>query len=160
MTPGEPSVSFGTELRQERERQGVGLSTIAEQTKVSERYLRALEEDAHAELPGGIFNKGIVRSYCQQLSLDEQQWLQRFALSYEDEGSEPDWNAFAENVERSRELVGAPRNRWWGVALMVLALAVLGWVAWRYVLKARISSSYYRVSISALSARDRDQRPA
>jgi cytoskeleton protein RodZ len=119
-------VSFGTELRDERERQGVGLSAIAERTKVSERYLRALEEDAHDQLPGGIFNKGIVRGYCQQLELDEEEWLQRFADSFE-------------NVRRNRELAGASRRRWWGVALMVVALAALGWVAWHYVVKPRMA---------------------
>jgi cytoskeleton protein RodZ len=131
-------LSFGTELREERERQGVGLSAIAERTKVSERYLRALEEDAYDQLPGGIFNKGIVRGYCQQLGLDEEEWLRRFAESFEDAGGEPDWNSFAENVRRNRELVGASRRRWWGVALMVLALIALGWVAWHYVVKPRM----------------------
>jgi cytoskeleton protein RodZ len=134
---GERNLSFGTDLREERERRGVGLSTIAERTKVSERYLRAMEEDKHGELPGGIFNKGIVRGYCQQLSLDEQEWLQRFSDAYEAGGGEPDWNTFAENVKRNRQLAGASRRRWWGVAVMAAAVIVLGWVAWHYVLKAR-----------------------
>jgi cytoskeleton protein RodZ len=133
-------VSFGTELREERERRGIGLSAIAERTKVAERYLRALEADEHDQLPGGIFNKGIVRGYCQQLSLDEQEWLERFSVSFEAAGGEPDWNTFAENVKRNREIVGASRRRWWGVVVMALALAVLGWVAWHYVLKARFDT--------------------
>jgi cytoskeletal protein RodZ len=116
------------------------LSAIAERTKVSERYLRALEEDSHDQLPGGIFNKGIIRGYCQQLDLDEEEWLGRFAASFEDTGGEPDWNTFAENVKRNRELAGASRRRWWGVALMVLALAALGWVAWHYVVKPRMAA--------------------
>jgi cytoskeleton protein RodZ len=131
-------VSFGTELRDERERRGVGLSAIAERTKVAERYLRALEEDAHDQLPGGIFNKGIVRGYCQQLELNEDEWLQRFAESFETVAGEPDWNTFAENVRRNRELTGASRRRWWGVAVMVAALVALGWVAWHYVVKPRV----------------------
>ncbi|HEY5331794.1 MAG TPA: helix-turn-helix domain-containing protein [Acidobacteriaceae bacterium] len=132
-------MSFGSELREERERRGVGLSAIAERTKVSERYLHALEDDAHDQLPGGIFNKGIVRGYCQQLDMDEDEWLGRFAASVESAGGEPDWNSFAENVKRNRELAGASRRRWWGVALMVLALVALGWVAWHYVVKPRMA---------------------
>jgi cytoskeleton protein RodZ len=131
-------VSFGTELREERERKGIGLSAIAERTKVAERYLRALEEDEHDQLPGGIFNKGIVRGYCQQLDLDEEEWLERFASSFETAGGEPDWNTFAENVRRNRELTGASRRRWWGVVLMAIALVALGWVAWHYVVKPKI----------------------
>jgi cytoskeleton protein RodZ len=133
-------VSFGTELREERERQGVHLSAIADRTKVSERYLRALEEDAYDRLPGGIFNKGIVRGYCQQLGLDEDEWLRRFAESFENAGGEPDWNTFAENVKRNREIAGASRRRWWGVLVMVLALAALGWVAWHFVVKPRMAT--------------------
>ena len=133
-------MSFGTELREEREHRGVHLSVIAERTKVSERYLRALEEDAYDQLPGGIFNKGIIRGYCQQLDLDEEEWLARFAASFESAGGEPDWNSFAENVKRNRELVGASRRRWWGVALMLLALAALVWMAWHYVVKPRMAT--------------------
>jgi cytoskeleton protein RodZ len=133
-------LSFGTELREERERRGVDLSAIAERTKVSERYLRALEEDNHGQLPGGIFNKGIVRGYCQQLELDEQEWLDRFNASFEPVVAEPDWDTFAENVKRNRQIAGASRRRWWGVALMVLALIALGWVAWHFVLKTRFAT--------------------
>jgi cytoskeleton protein RodZ len=133
-------LSFGSELREERERRGVDLLAIAERTKVSERYLRALEADQHDQLPGGIFNKGIVRGYCQQLDLNEEEWLQRFTVSFEAEGGEPDWNSFAENVKRNRQIEGASRRRWWGVVLMALAVIALGWVAWHYVLKARFAA--------------------
>lgn len=135
---GERNVSFGSELREERERQGIGLAAIAERTKVSERYLRALEDDAHEHLPGGIFNRGIVRGYCQQLDLNEDEWLQRFTTEFAAPGSEPDWDTFAENVRRNRESTGAARRRWWGVLLMFLALVALGWVAWHYVVKPRM----------------------
>lgn len=86
---GERNVSFGTELREERKRRGVDLAAISERTKVSERYLRALEADEHVQLPGGIFNKGMVRGYCRQLELDEQEWLGRYAVSVETLGGEP-----------------------------------------------------------------------
>ncbi|MDQ2925520.1 MAG: helix-turn-helix domain-containing protein [Acidobacteriota bacterium] len=130
-------MSFGTELREERERRGVDLAAISERTKVSERYLRALEADEHVQLPGGIFNKGMVRGYCRQLELDEQEWLGRYAASVETLGGEPDWDSFGENVKRSRQVAGAPRRRWWGVAAMLLALAALAWAAWHFVVKGR-----------------------
>jgi cytoskeleton protein RodZ len=131
-------LSFGSDLREERERHGVGLSAIAERTKVSERYLRALEADEHDQLPGGIFNKGMVRGYCQLLELDEREWLDRYAASVESGGGEPDWNSFAENVKRNRQIAGASRRRWWGVALMVFVLAALGWCLWHYVIRQRV----------------------
>ncbi len=130
-------MSFGTELREERERRGVDLAAISERTKISERYLRALEADEHVQLPGGIFNKGMVRGYCQHLELDEQEWLQRYATSVATSGGEPDWDSFGESVKRNREIVGASRQRWWGVAGMLLALAVLVWMGWHFVVQGR-----------------------
>ena len=132
---GRTNVSFGSELRQQREERSIGLAEIAAATKLSERYLRALEADDHSELPGGIFNKGMVRGYCRHLGLDEQQWLARFAASCETQGGEPDWSAFAENVKAARVRTGASRGRWWGVLLMLLALSALGWAAWHYIWK-------------------------
>jgi cytoskeletal protein RodZ len=131
-------VSFGTDLREERARRGIDLSAIAERTKVSERYLRALEADEYDQLPGGIFNKGMVRGYCQALELDEEQWLERFSSTVEPPAGEPDWNSFAENVKRNRASVGASRRRWWGIVLMLLVLAALAWVLWKFVVKPRL----------------------
>jgi cytoskeletal protein RodZ len=146
-------LSFGTDLKEERERRGVGLSAIAERTKVSERHLRALEEDAHDQLPGGIFNKGIVRGYCQHLELNEAEWLERYAASVETAGGEPDWNSFAENVRRNRQIAGAARKRWWGVAGMLLLLAALAWAAWHYLVKPRIGPSQPAVPAAGMSVR-------
>lgn len=117
-------MSFGTELQQERLTRDVSLESIAETTKVAMRYLRALEEDTYAKLPGGVFNRGIVRSYCRFLGLDEEEWLQRFNAFARSEGEE-DWTEFAQNVKRSRETLQARnRLRWLGVLGMVLLLAI------------------------------------
>ncbi len=98
-----------------------------------------MEEDAHEKLPGGIFNRGIVRGYCQQLALDESEWLQRFSAAVES-GAEPDWNAFAESVRQNRARAGACRRKWWGVAAMAVVLVVLGWAAWHFMLKTRLTA--------------------
>ena len=60
--------TFSDELRRERERQGVSLATISQATKVSERHLRELEAGDLASLPGGVFRKGIVRSYLENVA--------------------------------------------------------------------------------------------
>lgn len=122
-------MSFGAELQQERLKRDISLETIAESTKVAPRYLRALEEDTYAKLPGGVFNRGIVRSYCRLLDLDEEEWLQRFQAFARSEGEE-DWAEFAQNVKRNRERIESrDRLRWLGVAAMVLVLAIIILVA-------------------------------
>ena len=133
---------FGRELQLEREKRGVSLETVANETKVSTRFLRALEVDDFSSLPGGVFQRGIVRSYCRFLGLDEQEWLSRFATTAQSASNEMDWTAFAENVKRTRVRTrSSMRPKWWGVALMLLGLLALTWVAWRYVVKPRTAGA-------------------
>lgn len=136
-SPAEQALSFGRDLQEERERRGVSLESVAEGTKVAVRYLRALEEGDHAALPGGVFNKGIVRSYCRHLGLNEEEWLVRFSSFAHTEGSD-DWAEFAENVKRNRaQMNPGMRLRWWGVLLMIIGLAAAGWSVWHYLVKPR-----------------------
>jgi len=135
-------VPFGRELQLEREKRGVSLETVADETKVSTRFLHALEVDDFASLPGGVFQRGIVRSYCRFLGLDEQEWLSRFASVAQTPSEGADWTAFAENVKRTRIPTNSSmRPKWWGVALMLLGLLALTWVAWHYVVKPRTRGS-------------------
>ena len=52
--------SFGENLRRERELRGVSLREIAEATKISVRFLQALEQDRVDVLPGGLFPRAFV----------------------------------------------------------------------------------------------------
>lgn len=130
---------FGTELRKEREGRGVGLDKISEATKISHRHLLALEAGNFDRLPGGVFNKGIVRSYARVVGLDEEAWVGRFMAAYQGSGQLKDddasWIEFAENVGKNRPQTDRPtiRLRWAGVALLLTILAVLGWFVWHYV---------------------------
>ena len=122
----EMHVGFGRDLQQQRVKRGVELEAIAASTRVSIRYLRALEDERSTDLPGGVFNKGILRSYCQFVGLEEREWMDRFSTSELNASTEPDWEAFAESVRQHR-LSNSTRQerRWFGVLLMVLGLVIL-----------------------------------
>jgi cytoskeleton protein RodZ len=62
--------SFGENLRRERELRGVSLREIAEGTKISLRFLEALEDDRLDVLPGGLFPRSFVRQYAGFVGLD------------------------------------------------------------------------------------------
>ena len=62
--------SFGENLRHEREMRGVSLREIADATKISVRFLQALEEDRVDVLPGGLFPRAFVKQYALFLGLD------------------------------------------------------------------------------------------
>jgi cytoskeleton protein RodZ len=129
--------SFGSSLQHERASRGISLDAIASATKISARHLDALEQDQNAALPGGIFNRGIVQSYCRYLGLDEVDWLERYRQHHIEH--ERDWTEFAEAVKRNRTGTGTSSGRrWLGVLLMLAALAALGWGVWRLVIRPRV----------------------
>jgi cytoskeletal protein RodZ len=134
---------FCDELRWERERRQVSIEKISEETKIASRHLHALEAGEYSSLPGGVFRKGIVRSYLAALGLDESPWVERFEASLRDSGagnkSAEDWTEFAENVRRNR--VGkesTTRLQWVGVGVMAASVVALGWSIWKFVLHGRV----------------------
>ena len=131
---------FGQELRKERESRGIALETITEVTKISGRHLAALEDEQFERLPGGVFNKGIVRGYARVIGLDEDTWVSRFMSACQDSGQLKDddanWIEFAENVVKSRGVeTERPdmRLRWLGVVVLLLLVAGLGWFVYEFV---------------------------
>lgn len=73
------SLTLGEKLRQAREERGISISEVAEQTRISPHYLDSIENDDYRTLPGGIFNKGFVKSYAKYVGLDEQEALQDYS---------------------------------------------------------------------------------
>jgi cytoskeleton protein RodZ len=71
-------VSFGDNLRREREIRGVSLREIAQATKISVRFLQALEDGRLDALPGGMFPRAFVRQYASHLGLDVERTLADF----------------------------------------------------------------------------------
>lgn len=134
---------FCDELRWERERRQISVEAICAVTKVAPRHVQALEAGEYDALPGGVFRKGILRSYLSVLELDEVSWVERFEVSLRESGAaSPDgneWAEFAENVQKNR-ISTAPTTgtRWMGVGMMVVSLVALGWVVWKFALHIRL----------------------
>jgi cytoskeleton protein RodZ len=72
--------SFGENLRREREMRGVTLEEIAAATKISVRFLEAIEAEEFSKLPGGIFTRSFLRTYAKYLGLDEERVFAEFQL--------------------------------------------------------------------------------
>ena len=57
----------------------VSRSARSRNRRVSRRiYLESIENDDYSTLPGGIFNKGFVKSYAKYVGIDEQEALQDY----------------------------------------------------------------------------------
>lgn len=91
--------SFGENLRRERELRGVSLRDIAEGTKISLRFLQALEEDRVDVLPGGLFPRAFVKQYALFLGLDADKAVADFSTAHAE--APPERKAYSEPRRRS-----------------------------------------------------------
>jgi len=120
--------NFGERLKRERELREVAPNEIVVATRISLRFLEALENEDWDKLPGGVFNRGFVRAIARYLGLDEENLLAEYDLAHGDQSAEP-----PRPIENR---IPSP-PKWIPVALVVAALAVLallitaGVFAWR-----------------------------
>src|SRR4051812_12230927 len=84
------ATSFGEQLRLAREARGISLREISEQTRISTRYLEAIEADDYKRLPGGIFNKSFIKAYAKYIGYDEKEALEAYMRTARDQGASPD----------------------------------------------------------------------
>jgi cytoskeletal protein RodZ len=73
------SLTLGQKLRQAREDKGISVGEVAEQTRISPLYIESIDNDDYRALPGGIFNRGFVKSYAKYVGIDEQEALLDYA---------------------------------------------------------------------------------
>jgi cytoskeletal protein RodZ len=81
--------NFGERLKRERELREVAPNEIVVATRISLRFLEALENEDWDKLPGGVFNRGFVRAIARYLGLDEENLLAEYDLAHGDESAEP-----------------------------------------------------------------------
>src|SRR5271165_874791 len=74
--------NFGERLKRERELREVSLKEITSATRIGPRFLEALENEDWEKLPGGVFNRGFVRSVTRYLGLDEESFLAEYDLAH------------------------------------------------------------------------------
>jgi len=64
-----------------RQRKGVSLEQIAERTKISLQFLRAIEAEEFHKLPGGIFSTSYLRQYASSIDMDPTEVLAHYTES-------------------------------------------------------------------------------
>jgi cytoskeleton protein RodZ len=127
--PDGAEIPFGTWLRRQREARGVSLREIADSTRISLRYLEALEGDRFDALPAQVFARGFLREYARVVGLDADEVVNLFLVAAR-AGQAPEEDAPAPPARTTR--VGSP----WGyglllgvamVALLAIAVALSFW---------------------------------
>jgi cytoskeleton protein RodZ len=69
---------LGADLRAARLKRQVTLGQISQDTHISLRHLQSLEEGRYRDLPGGMYNRAFLRSYCAYLELEPEDFLGRY----------------------------------------------------------------------------------
>ena len=72
--------SLAADLKTEREKRNTSLAQIAADTRISLHYLESLEEGRYGDLPGGMYNRAFLRAYCESLSLNQPEIMQRYEV--------------------------------------------------------------------------------
>ncbi len=103
-----PSTGIGALLRQQRLGLGLAIEDIAQETRISCRYLEAIERNDFESLPSLIFTRNFVRQFALLLRLDPEPLLTE--LPTQDEASvrlpdPPAWRRLS--YDRGRQLKAA-----------------------------------------------------
>lgn len=132
--------AFGDRLKHAREAKAVSIHDVAAATRISERYLNALERDDLETLPGRVFAKGYIKSYAEFLDLDAQPLLEAYDVEERKRGrgTEDDERRKLEELARlvnARPATGSPVTARVLAATVSLALVALvagaSWLVWR-----------------------------
>ncbi|MBI4875880.1 MAG: helix-turn-helix domain-containing protein [Acidobacteria bacterium] len=67
-------------LPEARVRAGRTLEQIANNTKISMRFLRAIEDEEFERLPGGIFSTSYIRQYAMEIGADPSELLATYRI--------------------------------------------------------------------------------
>jgi cytoskeletal protein RodZ len=121
------SETLGEKLRRAREERGITISEVAEQTRITAGYIESIERDDYRTLPGGIFNKGFVKTFAKYVGVDEHEALQDYGRLVANQDTQA---AGEPKTYRPEVLTNAPASsaRWTTVILagVILALMTLG----------------------------------
>lgn len=125
------AATIGEQLRLAREERGIPLREISNETRISIRYLEAIESGDFKRLPGGIFNRSFVKAYARCIGYDEKEAVEAYTRYLRDHGEDGD--DIITTPYQSKVYTGAPATRspvlTVVLAIVILALLTLGALA-------------------------------
>ncbi|HYN23437.1 MAG TPA: helix-turn-helix domain-containing protein [Pyrinomonadaceae bacterium] len=117
------AATIGEQLRLTREERGIPLREISDETRISIRYLEAIESNDYKRLPGGIFNRSFVRAYARCIGYDEKEAVEGYSRYMREKGDAGD--DVATTPYHSKVYTDAPATRS-PILTVVLAILILG----------------------------------
>ena len=114
-------------LRQEKK---ISLEEMEQKTRISKKYLQALEECRFRDVPfAGVYQKNFVKSYVEALGVDPEPLLRQYLIEETiKEDKKP-------NVEHEKEI---RRSRWYVLPsflrfglILIPTLILIGYLGWQ-----------------------------
>ena len=126
------ATGIGEKLRLEREAQGIALRDISEHTRISMRYLEAIETDDYRRLPGGIFNRSFIRAYAKFVGYDEDKAIEEYGNMMREHGQSPDdaTQKHHRSLVYTDDSAHESRSRIKTLLLAIIILALLSLAVW------------------------------
>jgi len=121
-------ISIGKELKKQRELRGISLEEISNSTKISIRFLKAIEEDNLDILPSGVYRKNFITSYAKYIGINPEDIL-----------------AFYRN-EKEKEAINIPEEKakgikyLWAILLIIILIVGLGVYSFNKIKKSYTTS--------------------
>jgi len=108
--------NFGERLKRERELREVSMEELTKATRISARFVEALENEDWAKLPGGVFGHGFVRTIARYLGLNEETLLGEYDSARAEHSPAP--------PPKPEERIPSP-PKWLPAAAVLVALLLL-----------------------------------
>ncbi|MEO7795282.1 MAG: RodZ domain-containing protein [Thermoanaerobaculia bacterium] len=120
-----PRPSFGSWLRHQREARSVSMREIADNSKISLRYLEALEQDRFDVLPAPVFARGFLREYARVVGLNPDEVVNLYLVALE-ERAEGSRRVERAKPARSESLSRSPSSLGYGLLLGLAVVLFVG----------------------------------
>jgi cytoskeletal protein RodZ len=128
--------TLGQRLRRVRLEKGIEIRQVAEQLRISSRYIEAMEAEEAGVLPGGIFSRSFYRQYAAALGLTdpslEAEILRALGAEEAPPSPGPEPAKEADGLSRVGGLGRAPLRRHRPLVSVALLLAVVAGCAVLY----------------------------
>ncbi len=141
------AASIGEQLRLAREELGLPLREISDQTRITVRYLEAIESNDYGRLPGGVFNRSFIKAYARCVGYDEKEAIEgytRYLREHGDSGDDVATTPFHSKVYTDTPATRSP------ILTVFLAILILGLLT----LAALAALHWYQKRHLELSAND------
>lgn len=71
-------LELGASFKKAREGRNLSIEEIAAETRISGRFLLAIENEQFDLLPGGVFNRGFIRTFADRVGLDAEEAIRNY----------------------------------------------------------------------------------